>query len=85
MIKEALRYPQGVDSTRPWYEDMQGKGGSYPVVAFDENGYEIPEFTGEYHDVRVKILARAPKGAKFFHSIWGLKGLEKQEVSRKDW
>jgi len=55
------------------------------VVAFDENGDEIPEFTGKYLDVREKILARAPKNAKFFHSIWGAKGLVKQEVSRKAW
>ena len=55
------------------------------VVAFDKNGDEIPEFTGKYWDVQVKILARAPKDAKFFHSHWGLRGLVKQEVSREEW
>jgi len=71
MIKEVLRYPP--------------ECGLSHVAALDENGDEIPAFTGKYQEVRVKILARAPKGVKFFHSIWGLKGLEKQEVSRKEW
>lgn len=71
MIKEAFRYPKG--------ETID------PVVVFDEKGEQMPEFTGEYQDVRVKILARAPKSAKFFHGIWGAKGLVKQEVSRKEW
>ncbi len=52
------------------------------VLVFDEKGDQIPELQGRYQDVRVKILARAPKSAKFFHSIWGLK---EQKVSRKEW
>ena len=58
------------------------------VLVFDENGKQMPEFEGKYQDVRVKILARAPKGAKFYHGTWNLLGGQnfiKGEVSRKEW
>lgn len=76
MIKEVIRFPEGVTRRKAPY---------YPVVVFDENGDEIPEFQGEYDYVRVKILAQASKDARFFHSTWGEGGLVKQEVSRKFW
>jgi hypothetical protein len=52
------------------------------VVVFDEEGEQMPEFQGRYPDVRAKILAQAPKGAKFFHGGYPL---EKNPVARKDW
>lgn len=39
------------------------------VLVVDENCHRMSEFEGRYQDVRVKILARAPKGAKFFHGL----------------
>lgn len=50
------------------------------VLVFDEKGEQIPEFQGSYQDVRVKILARAPRDAKFFHGDW-----PGHPVPRKDW
>lgn len=40
------------------------------VLVFDEKEEQMPEFQGRYEQVRVKILARAPKSAKFFHGTW---------------
>ena len=39
------------------------------VMVLDENCHRMPEFEGRYQDVRVKILAQAPKGTKFFHGL----------------
>lgn len=50
------------------------------VLVFDERGEQIPEFQGKYEDVRVKILARAPRSAEFFHGDWPV-----NPVPRKDW
>lgn len=47
------------------------------VMVFDEKGEQMPEYQGRYEEVRVKILARAPKGANFFH--------DEKPVARKDW
>jgi len=59
------------------------------VLVFDENGEQMPDLQGRYQDVRVKILARAPKEAKFYHGVWrpllGRHQGLKQEVSRKEW
>ena len=52
------------------------------VMVFDEKGEQIPAYQGRYQEVRAKILARAPGGAKFFHGIWGKSVIV---VSRKDW
>ncbi len=40
------------------------------VRVFDEKREQMPEFQGRYEQVRVKILARAPKSAKFFYGTW---------------
>ena len=40
------------------------------VLVFDEKKEQMPEVQGRYEQVRVKILARAPKSAKFFHGTW---------------
>ena len=52
------------------------------VLVFDEKGEQMPRFQGRYEDVRVKILARAPKGAKFYHGIWPQ---GRRLVPRKEW
>lgn len=46
------------------------KFGNDMVMVFDENGEQMPEYQGRYDEVRAKILARAPKEAKFFHGDW---------------
>ncbi len=51
------------------------------VIVFDEKGEQLPQYQGRYEDVRVKILARAPRSAKFFHGEWNLSNA----VFRKDW
>lgn len=48
------------------------------VVVFNEKGDSMPEFQGAYDQVRVKILARAPKGAEFFQVLL-------TPVLRKEW
>ena len=48
------------------------------VLVLDEQGERMPEFQGKYEQVRVKILARAPKSARFFHGPLS-------PVLRKDW
>jgi hypothetical protein len=53
------------------------------VLVFDENGEQIPEFQGRYQDVRVKILARAPRSTKFFHGHWSPETWA--PVPRKEW
>lgn len=40
------------------------------VMVFDEKGEQMPEFQGRYEDVRLKVLAHAPGGTKFFHGDW---------------
>lgn len=52
------------------------------VLVFDENGEQMPEYQGRYQEVRVKILARAPKEAKFCHGTWPQ---GRSLVPRKEW
>ncbi|MBA7597915.1 hypothetical protein ES703_04923 [subsurface metagenome] len=52
------------------------------VLVFDEKGEQIPEYQGKYEDVRVKILAHAPKSARFFHGVWVV---SHKSIPRKDW
>jgi hypothetical protein len=52
------------------------------VLVFDEKGEQIVEFQGKYQDVRVKILARAPKKAKFYHGTWPQ---GRSLVPRREW
>lgn len=61
--------------------------GNDNVLVFDEEGEQIPVFQGQYQEVRVKILARAPKEAKFYLGTWSvpLGRFTKVEVPRKDW
>ena len=52
------------------------------VMVFDEKGEQMAEFQGRYEEVRAKILAHAPKNAKFFYGAWNVSG---NAVPRKDW
>ena len=52
------------------------------VLVFDEKGEQMPEFQGRYQDVRVKILARAPKEVTFYHGTWPQ---GRSLVPRKEW
>ncbi len=56
--------------------------GNDMVIIFDEKGEQMPEYQGRYEDVRVKILARAPRSAKFFHGDWPAVN---NPVPRKEW
>ena len=64
--------------------------GNDMVLVFDEQSEQMPRFQGRYEAVRAKILARAPKEAKFYHGILNPLGGQnvhfiKGEVSRKEW
>jgi hypothetical protein len=37
------------------------------VMVFDEAGEQIPEYQGQYHQVRESILYHAPAGTVFNH------------------
>ena len=52
------------------------------VLVFDEKGEQMVEYQGRYQDARVKILARAPKKAKFYHGTWPQ---GRSLVPRKEW
>ena len=56
--------------------------GTRIVIVLDEKGEQIPEYLGKYEDVRKRILAHAPKSAKFFHGIWFI---TRNPIPRKDW
>ena len=40
------------------------------VMVFDESGEQMLAYQGRYEEVGAKILAYAPKSAKFFHGTW---------------
>jgi len=52
------------------------------VMVFDKKGEQIPVYQGRYEDVKAKILAHAPKSAKFFRAVWMVSG---GEIPRKEW
>jgi hypothetical protein len=53
------------------------------VLVFDEKGRELPEYQGQYDDVRDRILEDAPAGAVFNH--WFGHSLKADVVSTKKW
>jgi hypothetical protein len=57
------------------------------VMVLDEDRKQMSEFQGKYEDVRVKILAQAPRGAKFFHGwIMPTQGRYREfPFARKEW
>ena len=52
------------------------------VMVFDENGEQMPAYQGRYEEVKDKILADAPRSAKFFHGVWNVSG---NAVLREEW
>jgi len=52
------------------------------VMVFDENGEQMPEYQGRYEEVKDKILADAPQGARFFRAVWMVSG---GEIPREEW
>jgi hypothetical protein len=53
------------------------------VMVFDEDGEQLPEYQGPYHDVKEKILADAPAGSVFNH--WFGHSLEPEPVNGRAW
>ena len=53
------------------------------VMVFDESGEEIPEYQGQYEDVKESILKDAPADAVFTHGFANSGKL--QEVAREEW
>ena len=53
------------------------------VMVFDEKGEQIPEYQGQYGEVREGILRDAPSTAVFSHSSDSKPEL--QEVPRGEW
>ena len=52
------------------------------VMVFDEQGEQIPEYQGRYEEVRDKIMADAPKSARFFRAVWMVSG---DAIPREEW
>ena len=52
------------------------------VIVFDEKGEQLREYQGRYEEVRDKIVADAPQGARFFHGVWKLSG---DAIPKEEW
>lgn len=48
------------------------------VLVFDENAEQIPEYQGQYEDVRNKILRDAPPDAAFGYIVTQLRPLPRR-------
>ncbi len=53
------------------------------VMVFDEEGEQIPEYQGQYEEVKERILKDAPPDAVFTHGFTDAGELRK--VSREEW
>ena len=53
------------------------------VMVFDANGEQMPEYQGQYADVRDRILRDAPAGTVFNH--WFTHSLEPAKVLANRW
>ena len=53
------------------------------VIVFDADGEPVPQYQGQYEDVREGILRDAPAGAVFNH--WFGFTLEPEAVPGKTW
>ena len=53
------------------------------VMVFDEQGEQIPEYQGQYEDVKARILTDAPAGTIFNH--WFGYSLEPEIVVWEAW
>ena len=54
------------------------------VMVFDKKGEQIPEYQGQYENVKESILKDAPPDAVFSHGFWDEAELLKV-VSREEW
>jgi hypothetical protein len=58
------------------------------VMAFDENGQQIPALQGRYDDVRHAVLAAADANTVFSTGIWSNGAddtMSGRNVSREEW
>jgi hypothetical protein len=53
------------------------------VMVFDERGEQVPEYQGNYDDVREKVLARASGESGFYH--WFGASERPQNVPAERW
>jgi len=53
------------------------------VIVFDENEEQIPEYQGQYHEVKERILRDAPPEAVFGH--WFDYESDIRTVSMEEW
>lgn len=53
------------------------------VMVFDENGRQMPDYQGEYTEVKEKVLNDAPQDAEFQHIHH--RGTDFDIVKREDW
>jgi len=53
------------------------------VMVFDENGEQIPEYQGQYEEVKERILKDAPPETIF--GLWLDYDADVQTVSREEW
>jgi len=53
------------------------------VLVFDAEGEQIPEYQGQYQDVKGSILGDAPLGTVFTH--WFNRADEPEVVSKGNW
>jgi hypothetical protein len=53
------------------------------VVVFDENDEQIPEYQGQYEELKKRILKDAPSEAVFGH--WSDYETDIKTVSREEW
>ena len=53
------------------------------VVVFDVEGEQMPEYQGQYDDVKESILRDVPPGSKFAH--WFGRGDGPENIDRDSW
>ena len=53
------------------------------VMVFNAEGEQIPEYQGQYEDVKESILKDAPPDAAFSHGFWD--DFELKIVPREEW
>ena len=53
------------------------------VMAFDTEGEQIPEYQGQYGDVKTRVLRDASPDTAFTH--WFGLAAEPENVSRENW
>ena len=59
------------------------KAESGMVLVFDDNGEQIPEYQGQYEEVKARILKNAPPSAVFSYAFDNETGL--RTVPREEW